>query len=127
MPAQYTIDKAHRTVYMTITGKLDMGDVKEVVARLRNDPDFDPDFKELVDGSQMQLPNLFYDDFKAISDSVDPFSEKSRRAIVAPEGVLYGISRMYQMIRGGENTRVFNDREKALAWLEADGIDQVKV
>lgn len=117
MPARYTIDKAQRTVFMTIRGKLDMADVRDVVGRLIQDPDFDPVFQELVDARDMTLPNLFYEDFQSISDHVDPFSHQSRRAIVAPEGVLYGIARMYQLIRGGENTRVFSSRDEALAWL----------
>jgi hypothetical protein len=49
------------------------------------------------------------------------FSPTSRRAMLAPIDVIFGIGRMFQMLRqarGETGIRVFRDREAAMRWLE---------
>lgn len=117
MPAEYTIDRERRTVFLVVSGKLDLAGARDVLRRIAADKDFDPSFQELVDARHMELPELFYEDLRAIAHEMDPFLHSARRAIMAPEGAIYGISRMYQLLRGDENIRVFTTRQAALEWL----------
>jgi hypothetical protein len=55
------------------------------------------------------------------------FSPNSRQAILASSSLVYGLARMFQILRemkGEEGIRVFRDRDEALAWvLGNDGGD----
>ena len=65
----------------------------------------------------MVPPHFLYTDLQTIAYEMDPFPSTSRRALVAPEGLMYGIARMYQMVQGDDNIYVFQVRDEALTWL----------
>ena len=83
MPASHVIEVANRLVYTTITGVVTFDEVLQQIAALRADPKFNPDFFEIVDLSGTTDVRLGYDEFKRI-EKLDPFSPKSKRAIVVP-------------------------------------------
>ena len=64
--------------------------------------------------------------WRALSDMVAHHlhgkSEGFRTAIIAPEDIHYGMSRMYEMISEGtiENVRVFRKPNEAIMWIGVD-------
>ena len=118
MPVQYSIDRARRIVFTTWNGKVSFEQLRAYLHDLSTDPGFDPSFDQLIDLSEAAEIQLNYDTLMAIRE-VDPFSAESKRAMVAPGDVAYGLGRMYEALKGGGFT-VFRDMETAAAWLELE-------
>lgn len=53
------------------------------------------------------------------ASQVDPHLESGKFAIVAPRDFLFGMARMYEILRSDSpvEVRVFRDRQEALLWL----------
>jgi hypothetical protein len=51
--------------------------------------------------------------------TASPKLGEARVAIFAPGAVMYGLNRMFQLMRDSERLAVFRDREKALLWLRS--------
>ncbi len=122
MPATYVIDLARRLVISTGTGTVNDGDFRMHHQQLRHDPDFDPTFDQLTDFTGVTKVDVTTETVRVIaSDHI--FSERSRRAVVAPTSQVFGLARMFQSYRelsgGKEGIEIFRDREQALRWLEA--------
>lgn len=125
MPASSAIDSHQRLVTTRVTGYATFADIDVEQKRLVGDPEFDPGYDHLFDLSGVADVQLSLDEIRELA-SVKLFSERSRRAVVAPANLLYGLSRMYQGFRGlgPESLRVFRTTEEALRWLEEpDGDD----
>ena len=79
MPLHSVIQKEQRLVITTGEGRLTLEDVKENQHRLLSDPDFDPEFNQLLDATAITEMAITVDDIKrAVSPKV--FSPTSRRA-----------------------------------------------
>jgi hypothetical protein len=113
---QYTIDRARRIVFTAIGGEVTLDQSLAYCNQLGSDPEFDSSFDQLVSfpesarpGSQFSSPFLH--------PTVDPFSPESKRAVVAPADVVYGVSRMYESILDREDFQVFRTLAEAKAFL----------
>jgi hypothetical protein len=121
MPARYVIDRQDRTVRTVFSGVLTRNDVAEHAKKLRNDPDFDPAFSELVDLTEASEVKLGHEDFRMLA-LVDPFGPKSKRAFVVLSASIYGVTRMFQLMRDGSaNVAIFKTKEEAATWLREPG------
>lgn len=122
MPLDSHIDSARGLVTTRLEGRITGSEVKAHQRGLEADPDFDPDFDHLFDLSRVETFQISVEQIRAIA-SVSVFSSSSRRAVVAPKDVLYGLSRMYEGFRdiSEEEIRVFRSREEALVWLADEG------
>jgi hypothetical protein len=121
MPYTYTVDKQRRLVNTVGTGVLTLADIVSEINRSRGDTDFDPDYCELADLTEVTDLRLDPDDIRQLS-SYTIYSPGSKRAIVAPRAHIFGMSRMFELMRDSsvnpfETTRVFSDRDEALQWL----------
>jgi len=126
MPVEYVIDKERRLVITTATGRVTFEEARAHQERLRNDPDFLPEFNQFLDATAVTALDISTEQAKTIGRNSPHFAAGSRRAWVAASPFLYGIGRMigvYREIAGGtEQFRVFNDREQALKWLGLDAL-----
>jgi hypothetical protein len=122
MPASHVVEVADRLVYTTITGVVTFDEVLQQIAALKADPDFNPDFNEIVDMSGASDVRLGYDEFKRIEE-LDPFSATSRRAIVVPTNpAVYGVSRMYHLIQNEDPMiKIFRVEQEAREWVKSPG------
>lgn len=120
MAIQYSIDRARRMVFTTWSGQVTYEELSAYLEQLRNDPNFDPNLDQLVDLSNVSVIKLTFDTLNSIRQ-VDPFSAESKRAVVAPKDVAYGLSRMYEALKGGGFT-VFRAMEPARAWLGLESV-----
>lgn len=119
MPIESRFDSERNLLITAAEGPLTADDVRSHQSTLASNPDFDPDADHLFDLSRVTDFDVGPGRIRDIA-SVAIFSKASRRAVVAPEDVLFGLSRMYTGYRdaAAENLRVFRTLEEALAWLE---------
>ncbi len=119
MPATYTIDKAQRLVLSIGTGVLTANDMWTHQKQLASDKDFDPNFSQLGDFTGVTEIAFTADDVRSFAER-NIFSPQSRRAFVAKSDALYGMVRMFELlrdVRGEGQIRVFRDHDAALEWL----------
>jgi hypothetical protein len=100
LTATYSLDPAARVVFTRISSPLTLGNLIALGDALRNDPSFDPAFDELIEVAAGAAVDFRFVDVQQTTRS-DPFSKKSRRAIVVEADVDYGVARMYEMMHGG--------------------------
>jgi hypothetical protein len=126
MSWSYQIDKERRLVTTTAWDEIDGDQVLDHQRRLLSDPDFNPDFYQLVDCTRVTKIAIDLAAVGQIAD-VNLFSGKSRRAWFAGSNQLaYGMSRMFiafRRVTGEEQMQVFKDRDEALQWLGVDPFD----
>jgi len=120
MPVEYIIDKQRRLVVTTAWDRVTFADFKAHQDRLLNDPDFDPDFNQLLDGTRVAESDIGSNQLKILI-SRRTFSPTSKRAFVAVNPAYFGIGRMAEaylsVMKLSSATRVFYDLTSALDWL----------
>jgi hypothetical protein len=98
MPADFKIDKSRMMVFSKAYGNLTDSDVFKHQDKLRNDPDFDPSFSQLVDCTNVtQIDNLSLKALYVLADR-DPFGLGSQRAFVAPHKPDFDVFRLYELL-----------------------------
>jgi hypothetical protein len=121
MAADYKIDKERRLVISTGSGVFTKGDVLAHREKLFNDPDYDPSFSQLIDFTPVTQFWIEPEELQSLAQTM-VFSANSRRAIVAPNDLIFGSARMYEILResaGESGIRVFRNRDKGLDWVLA--------
>lgn len=113
MPFSYSIDRKARVVTTTLSGTFTDHDVAQLIDQLKQDPDYDPNFSELIDCTAVK-ENLVTQ--KTLS-SEQPFSPDARRAVVAPSNLNYGVSRMFQTLQANPQIEIFRTLDEARVWL----------
>jgi len=120
MPVQYTIYKEQRLVVSTGDGRLTFDDVRAHQDRLLSDPDFNPEFDQLMDFTRFTDVDLSVSEIRMAANR-KLFSPTSRRALVVAGTFMYGMARMfqayYEMSKTASPSGVFRDLPSALKWL----------
>ena len=122
MPASYAIDTERRLVLSRIWGSPTEDEILDHGRRLRADPSFQPDFRQLLDMSE--LKEILINPGSIRQAARDQFfSPGTRRALVAHSDATFGMARMYALASQveGQTIEVFRDSCAAEAWL---GIEQ---
>jgi hypothetical protein len=117
--AFYKIDIERRLVLSFGTGVLTKEDILGHMDRLSKDPDFDPEFSQVSDFTQLTGLDIEPEDVRQIAHR-NLFSPRSRRAFVVKDDLQYGFARMFQIHRelnGEEGIRVFRIFDEALDWI----------
>jgi len=115
----YSVDPSARVVFTSISAPVTLSDLIALGDALRKDPHFDPTFDELLEVSPGSAVDLPYPDVQEATKT-DPFSKRSRRAIVVHADVDYGVARMYEVMHGG-HIQVCRSVEEAREFL---GLEQ---
>ncbi|HXJ06488.1 MAG TPA: hypothetical protein VNH65_15395 [Candidatus Acidoferrum sp.] len=119
MPTFYKVDKERKIILTTGTGVFNRGEALAHQARLLSDPDFDPNYSQLIDFMQITHFDLNAEDVRQMAHR-NVFSPDSRRAILVPNELAYGIGRMFEILResaGERGIRIFRKLEEALDWV----------
>ncbi len=120
MPCQYAIDKERRLVISTGSDLVTFDEMKAHQDQLLRDPDFNPEFNQLIDASGVTAVNLSRDAAQEITHR-NIFSVRSRRALVATKPAIFGMGRLlmtyFEMADSPSQTNVFHDFPPALKWL----------
>lgn len=118
MTIDHEIDHTHRTILITISGEMsdqELLGVADVVERL---PGISPDFSILFDLRSATGEKVSSEGVRVAASRPLVLSPESRRGIVVPSLLGFGMARMYQLFRGESSTRVFMDYDKARRWVE---------
>lgn len=121
MPLTCVIDKQRRLVTSTATGTLSYSDIAAHQDRLKNDPDFNPGFDRLFDGTRVTKIALTVEEIQTVARQ-RVFAAGSRQAFATSSEFAYGMARMFEIYRETAGTgrlmRVFNSLEAAQEWLQ---------
>ena len=98
MPADYTIDTSQKMVFSKAFGIMTDEDIYAHQNKLRDDPDFDPGFSQLVDCTGVTKADDLSTDAIYELARRHLFGAESKRAFVAPTKLLYGLIRMFQIL-----------------------------
>jgi len=119
MPAEYRFDVRHNLVLSYCVGPLIYDDMLNHQRRLREDPAFLPTMNQLADFGAVTELHLASAGVRQLSEA-SFFSATSRRAILVDDrDVLYGLARMFEILRdrGPEQISIFRNYPEAIAWL----------
>jgi len=126
LPYRYSIRKEKRLVVSTGSGVVTFAELKAHSDRLAKDPDFNPEFDQLVDATAMAELKVSVAEAATLART-NIFSPASRRAFVAPRPGAFGMMRLWGTHHefGQEPSEVafFYDLPSARAWLGIDGAD----
>lgn len=118
MPTSYTIDTAGQMVRVRAWGVYSDADLREYYRKIVADSRFRSSYRCLMN---LEGVKVFALDCRVIAEVAGwaVFDVGTRRAIVAPSDVAYGLSRMFSMHgeRAGQNIEVFRSEDAAEAWL----------
>ena len=121
MPLIYVIDKQRRLVTSIASGVVTYSDIAAHQSRLKNDPDFDPTFDQLVDGTGATRIELTAEEIRTVARQ-RLFAASSRQAFATSSEFAYGLARMFEIYRdasgAGRAVRVFSGLDAAQEWLE---------
>ena len=127
MPCRYVIDKEKRLVISTGWDCVTTEELRAHRAQLASDPEFNPDFSQLVDGTAVTNLDVSMAEARAFA-SQSVFSPRSRRAFVASGLFILGMARLMEtfarMGKGREQVSVFHDRNTAMEWLGLESLPQ---
>ncbi len=118
MPVSYVIDIDKKTVFSTFTGHVSNAEIMTHQNELRNDPDFTSDMFELMDCiSEVSVDHKVANVIGLVESS--PWASDSRRAIVAPDPLIFGRSKVFQAYISHKNgdVSVFRGVSAAKKWL----------
>ena len=127
MGYRFTIDPGRKMVSTTVTDALLDSDPGEYLAEVLAHPDYGPGYSALVVCRDVKLGAFTVSGVRRLVDSTRRAERDlgaTRVAIVASQPVVYGMARMYQMLREAPyELRVFRDLAGAEAWLGCEHRD----
>ncbi len=119
MPISYSINSKKQTVYSKFFGHVTNAEIIAHQDELNRDRKFDPEMKELMDCTcevsvEHKVPNVM----RLVESS--PWGSGSRRAVIAPDPLVFGRSKLFQAYISVEhgNISVFRGKDKAMKWLD---------
>lgn len=128
MPFDYVVYREHRLVISTASGLVTWDEIKARQDQTRTDPEFDPEFDQIVDLRSATRIELSGDQVRFLAGR-RIFSSRSRRAFVASNPSIFGVGRMWETYTEFSNhpteIRLFRDLPSALKWLGLEGFPSV--
>jgi hypothetical protein len=115
----YIIDSKQQVVFTRVVGVVDGTQLHEHQNRLRDNPCFQPDMRELMDCmgiEDAQLRTIV--NSQAVKDS--PWGSSARRTIVVSGLFSFGLLRIFQTLMSDAHgdISIFYDIESAKSWLD---------
>jgi hypothetical protein len=123
MPAEIELDGPARLVRTRARDILTAGELYEVASRIRDlflDGTIDAGWSELVDFREVTRAEMIPVDAVERLARTNPWPSSARRVIVAPAAVVFGMSRMYQLLASSTDdeigvVRTLDEAYRALA------------
>lgn len=118
MPITFTIDHARREVQTVASGLVTFAEMEEQLLKLRDAGVLS--YREFFDGRKGQV-EFAAADTPRIVELMRKLTKDGRlgpRAVLAPEGYTFGVSRMIEMLAEEFcDIKIFRDEDGARAWL----------
>ncbi|NNL65915.1 MAG: hypothetical protein HKP30_06720 [Myxococcales bacterium] len=122
MPIHFSIDEAAACVHAQVTGPLQEADPIHFIETLLDHPAYRPGLSVRVDCDALSVrdfTSVAVGRLAAFTRKVQGRFKLSRVAVVARQPVVFGLVRMYEMLREPPHEfRVFREHAEADAWLE---------
>ena len=121
MAISHTIDAEHGLVLCRAWGDLTNEDLHRHYEEIQADPAFQRSYRQL--GDLREVTRLTADSAAiAAAASLQVFAPGTRRAIIAPSDITFGLARMFASYAEdvGQLVRVFRHAEDAEAWVGAE-------
>jgi hypothetical protein len=120
LPFNYIVYKQHHLVVSTGTGRVTCSEIKARQDQAKSDPEFDPNFNQIVDLRAAVMVDLTVDEARMLA-SRTIFSSSARRAFIVTSPAVFGMGRMWEayteIARGESQIRLFSNLDSALDWL----------
>ena len=121
MAFDFRIDRQNRVVLFKAIGTFSSEDLRTCVAAVVADPDFEPDCDHLVDLRRITTFEPSAQDLRARAkrDAANEKLNAGRIAIVSSNDIVYGMTRMYEILMddASVSVRTFKTMEEAMTWL----------
>jgi hypothetical protein len=119
MQVQRKIDPVARLITLTVSGELGDEELLRLGDEVAKVPGLEPDFSLLIDLRQANGQNVTSAGVRKLVARPLVLSAASRRAVVVPSDLGFGMARMYEMLREdrGGAARVFRDYDEARRWV----------
>jgi hypothetical protein len=119
MQVERTIDPATRVVVLTVSGDIGDAELLRLGDELAETPELESDFALLIDLRQARGEKVTTAAVYRLVERPLVLSAESRRGVVVPTNLGFGMARMYEMLRKnrGGSPRVFRDYDEALRWV----------
>jgi len=113
------VDRTRRIVILGVSGELDDEGLLRLVAELQKDPEVTPNFALLIDLREASGLAVTGNGVRALVAQPLVLSPISRRAVVVPTDLGFGMARMYEILREhrGGGIRAFRDFDEAQRWV----------
>ena len=98
MPAHVKVDVKNGIVYSSFEGALNDNDILAHRNALKTHPDFNPQFSEIVDFTEVKQLRVTVGLINSMAKSDSLYNPESRHAVIAPHDITYGVARLYQML-----------------------------
>jgi hypothetical protein len=111
---------AARVVVLRVSGTLGDRELAALADQLEKGPDVETDFSLLIDLREADGRKVTSAGVRALAKRRLVLSPESRRAVVVPSELGFGMARMYELLCGdrGGSTRTFRDCDEARRWVE---------
>ena len=109
-------------MFTTGSGVLSFADAVSHMDRLLKHPDFDPDFSQLADFSNVTTIEVTHDQIYDLANR-RIFHDDAKRAFVTQTPTQFGLARMFQAYldsKGVKGLRIFSNMEEAIRWLDLE-------
>ena len=122
MPSAYTIDQTRSIVLSRGWGVITEHELLAHARALAADPRFEPHFCQLADLRDVTSVQVTSATIRQLVH-LSPFGAGARRALVGSTDIVYGMARMFQIMRdeSPDDIQVFRDLDAALEWLGIAG------
>jgi hypothetical protein len=119
MPCAYTIDLARSLVLSRGWGEVTDRELLAHVRALTADPRFARNFHQFIDLRDVTDVQITASTIREMV-KLNPFGAGARRAVVVTSDVVFGMARMYQILRdeSPDEFEIFRKLDDALRWLE---------
>jgi hypothetical protein len=118
MPGAYTIHLPRRLVLSRAWGIVTGEDLVAHASHLSADPRFEPTFSQIIDFTGVVDIAVSTTTIHQLA-RLSPFGRGARRVFVAGSDVIYGMARMFQMLREpvADEVHIVRAMDPALQWL----------
>jgi hypothetical protein len=130
MPILYRIFPDQKVAYIKAWGKTTIDEIMIEGARMFAETEWENGFNILCDYREITEVNPTYQDIEKIVDQDkrnEPLFDNSKCAVVAKNDLIFGLSRMWEILSENTNLKkmVFKDINEARSWLglEVDFLD----
>ena len=126
MPILHSINEELGLVISSWVGEISDADLLPSYKKLYENKIWKPGFNEIVDVRNAQVKSVTSKGLLQLSDLVKSYVKEKgiefKTAIIAPEDLQFGLSRVYEAIshESPEKIMVFRDLNDAFDWLDID-------